>query len=92
MPVDELEVAITERAWRDPSFKRALVADPRTTLKREFGTSLPDGVQLTVLESSPTQQYLVLPSYVGSTPATRLADEELETVTACSVCHQTATA
>lgn len=73
---DDIERQVTERAARDTEFRRALMADPRGTLNREFGIDMPDQVAFTVLEESPSQVYLVLPQHVGS--GDKLSDEDLE--------------
>jgi hypothetical protein len=75
---DDIDRQVTERAARDPEFRRTLMADPRGTLQREFGIEMPENVQISVLEESPSQVYLVLPQHVeyGGT----LSDEELEKV------------
>lgn len=73
---DDIERQVMERAARDSEFRQALMADPRSTLDREFGFKTPDGIELTVLEESPRQIYLVLPQRVES--GDRLSDEDLE--------------
>ena len=52
---------IMARAADDPQFRQQLKSDPRGTLERELGGSLPDDVQVSVLEETPKQAYLVLP-------------------------------
>jgi len=62
---------IRERAISDPEFRQALVADPRSAMRAAFGLDLPEGVELSVLEESDNQLYLVLP------PAKALSEQEL---------------
>ena len=78
----ELEAYLREKAWNDPKFREALLADPRATLRQELqtispGTVIPDGVELTVHEESLTHIHLVLPLNPAST---ELRDEELDLV------------
>jgi hypothetical protein len=59
---DEVERSIVERATTDSGFRQKLVNDPRGSLEGELGVSLPAGVDVNVLEESPTVYYLVLPA------------------------------
>jgi hypothetical protein len=63
---------IIAKAWRDPAFKAALIANPAAALKAE-GIVVPDGTAVTVLENTDKQFHLVLPPV----PTGELADEEL---------------
>ena len=56
------EKALVEKATNDPAFRAALVADPKGTLESTFGVSLPQGIVISVVEETPTQRYIVLPS------------------------------
>jgi hypothetical protein len=75
----ELQAELLERAVRDAAFRRALVSDPRGVLEREFGVTIPETVQLSVLEESPRNLYLVLPPARSSTDR-ELSDTELDGV------------
>lgn len=57
----EIEQAIITRAQQDPAFREALRRNPHAALADHFGMPLPPGVNITVLEETPTQRYLVLP-------------------------------
>jgi hypothetical protein len=74
-----LEQQVVERASRDPQFRQDLVSDPRGTMAREFGLSVPERVQMTVVEETPSAVYLVLPATAAS-PDLELSDEQLEAV------------
>ena len=50
---------IIAKAWRDPAFKAALIANPAAALKAE-GIVVPDGTAVTVLENTDKQFHLVL--------------------------------
>jgi hypothetical protein len=66
------EKALVDKATNDPAFRAALVADPKGTLESTFGVALPDGMVITVVEETPTQRYIVLPS--ASLSEAELAD------------------
>jgi hypothetical protein len=55
------EARLLEMAARDPQFRAELTADPRSAIARTLGVNLPAGAQVTVLEETPGQHYLVLP-------------------------------
>jgi hypothetical protein len=44
-------VGVVARAWRDPAFKRRLLADPATAL-REGGVAAPAGTGVRVVEDT----------------------------------------
>jgi hypothetical protein len=64
---------IIAKAWRDPSFKAKLLADPQGTL-RQAGVSIPAGVTVKVVENTGTHFNFVLPTK----PSGALSDEELD--------------
>lgn len=64
---------IMTRAAEDPQFRQQLKSDPRGTLERELGGTLPSDVKIEVLEETPEQVYMVLPP-AGSK---ELSSEEL---------------
>jgi hypothetical protein len=53
---------IMARAADDPQFRAQLKSDPKGTLERELGGSMPGDVRINVLEETPEQVYLVLPT------------------------------
>jgi hypothetical protein len=75
----ELWQSLVNRSVADPDFRRALKEDPRTTLESEFGISIPEEANVTVLEETPDRQYIVLPPRLVS-PDGALSEEELEAV------------
>lgn len=72
---------VVARAWRDPSFKAKLVADPQAALK-DAGVSVPPGVKLTVVENTDTHIHVVLPPK----PTGDLSDEALDKVVGGASC------
>jgi hypothetical protein len=66
---------IFARAWRDPAFKAALIANPAAALKAE-GIDVPAGMAVTVVENTDKHFHLVLPP----SPTDELSDEALSDV------------
>ena len=66
---------IIAKAWRDPAFKSALIANPTAALKAE-GIDVPDGMAVTVVENTDKQFHLVLPPV----PSDELSEDDLEAV------------
>jgi len=64
---------VIAKAWRDPSFKAKLIADPQSILK-QAGVSIPAGVTVKVVENTATHLHFVLPSK----PTGKLSDEALD--------------
>ncbi len=56
----DLQELIT-RAWEDESFKQELLANPRATIEKALGVSLPKDIEIYVHEQTPTKVHLVLP-------------------------------
>jgi hypothetical protein len=69
----ELEARLVARAWQDEGFKQQLLADPRAAIAAETGASVPPGLEIRVVEETPTVRYLVLPLNT-----TQLSDEQLD--------------
>ena len=66
---------VVAKAWRDPSFKAQLIADPQTTLAAA-GVRIPAGVAVKVVEDTATHVHLVLPTK----PTGALSEEALDRV------------
>ncbi len=64
--------AVVARAWRDPVFKRRLLADPAGTL-REWGIAVPAGMEIRIVEDTAACTHLVLPR----APQGELGEDEL---------------
>jgi Nitrile hydratase, alpha chain len=75
----EMQAQLVERAMKDEAFRQELVSNPRGILEREFSLRVPETVQVSVLEESPQNIFLVLPSAPPST-SRELSDKELEAV------------
>jgi Nitrile hydratase, alpha chain len=72
---------VIAKAWRDPSFKAKLLADPQGTL-RQAGVSIPAGVTVQVVENTGTHFHFVLPAK----PSGALTDEALDKVAGGTDC------
>lgn len=60
LPKRAIRASVILRSWRDRAYKAALLASPKATLLAA-GMPIPEATELTVLENSPEQLYLVLP-------------------------------
>ena len=69
----DLEAKIVARAWADEGFRQRLKTDPRGTVSEETGISVPESVQIEVVEETPEKAYLVIPMN-----RVAVSDEELE--------------
>src|SRR5437764_642942 len=74
-PASRLRARLVARAWADDDFKRRLLADPQGTLAEE-GIDIPEGVQLSVQESTADRPILVIPPR----PADLLSETDLGAV------------
>jgi hypothetical protein len=57
----ELEAQIVARAWADEGFRKRLQANPRAAVAEETGVSVPESIEIEVLEETPAKGYLVIP-------------------------------
>ena len=71
---------LIERSWRDPVFKRRLLADPGAVFAEE-GFPVPPGTKIQVVEDSPNLHHFILPIPPGEAG---LTDAELDAVAAAS--------
>lgn len=76
----DLESQVIAKAWADEAFKKALMADPRMAVEREFGIKLPSSVNVRVVEETTDNLYLVLPPKNTAAERGELSDLELEAV------------
>ena len=76
---DEMQNQLIERATKDQAFRQELIADPNAVIQREYGITVPAGVNVQVVEETPTTGYLVLPAAPAGS-GQQLSDQELEAV------------
>lgn len=75
----ELEQQVVERAARDSQFRKDFMTNPRETAEREFGVAIPEGIDITVLEETPSSVYVVLPP-AQAQAGREVSDADLEAV------------
>ena len=68
----EVEAMIAERIAADPSFREALLANPRAVIADLVGFNIPDSVEVVLHEESLTQIHLLVPA------SGQLSDSDLE--------------
>lgn len=66
---------IVEKAWHDESYKKRLLSDPESVLKEE-GIAPPEGVQVKLVENTPSVVHLTLPAKIVED----ISEQDLETV------------
>lgn len=68
----DLEARLVSRARADDDFRQRLKTDPRTVVAEETGITVPESIEIEVLEETAETAYIVI-------PANRVAisDEEL---------------
>lgn len=59
-----LYTRVAERVAADPAFRAFLITDPRAAISSVLGVEIPEGVDITVHESTPTHVHLAIPPYV----------------------------
>ena len=64
---------VVAKTWSDPAFKARLTADPRRVLA-EHGVSIPEGVEVKIVENTDTLVHVALPPK----PSGDLSDEQLD--------------
>jgi hypothetical protein len=85
LSVREIESRLIERAYKDEAFAAKLKANPKAVLQEEIakaapGVSLPADLNVSVVEESPNQLYLVLPHVRKAAAGGQLTDQQLELV------------
>ena len=65
---------------KDEAFRQHLLRDPKQTVERELGLTLPEGVTVQIYEEAPTTLHLVLPMKPLTAQLQELSDEELKEI------------
>ena len=73
-----LQQQIISKAMKDEAFRQRLLDNPRQTLERELGITLPTSVTVLVHEETAHTLHLVLPSKAQAGGLVDLSDAELE--------------
>jgi hypothetical protein len=76
----EVERTLVQRSLEDEDFRQRLLADPKAAVEQEFGSRLPEGVEVRAVEESADTIYLVLPSASPLGQGEEISDQELEAV------------
>jgi hypothetical protein len=63
---------LTDKAGKDPDFRKDLLRAPRETVSKFLGLDLPVGINIRVVEESPSELWLVLPSPAATASTTTL--------------------
>lgn len=77
--VNELSTRLTDRASVDANFRSRLLSDPKAAVQEELGIEVPDEVAIKVYENDMETVHVAL-------PATDLAEEQLEAISAGRCC------
>ena len=80
----DLEDKLVARAWADEQFRERLKADPHGAVAQETGITLPEAVEIEVLEETPEKGYLVIP-----VNRVEISEEQLEAASggSCTLIH-----
>jgi hypothetical protein len=75
----EIERTLVQRSLQDEDFRRRLLDDPKAAVEQEFGSRLPESVEVRAVEESAQSIYLVLPS-ASPLGQGEISDQDLEAV------------
>lgn len=81
----EFEKELILKAWKDPAFREELIANPKRVVEREIqalkaDVTLPEDLEVVVLEETAKKIYLVLPPHPGEMTGQEISDEALDAV------------
>lgn len=71
---------LVERLREDESLKKAFKENPRAVIFDTYGFSIPDTVNITVLEETDNESYFIIPRNPAEVDLGELSDVELEVV------------
>ena len=74
----EMQDLLVKFATQNPDYRDALKRKPKQVVAAQFGMSLPEGLELKVLEETPNTAYVVLPHIVRE--GAELSDADVEMV------------
>lgn len=77
---DEMLQQIVEKSALDEAFRKALLADPKSTICEELGITIPESMTIQVHESDMQTVHLALP------PDPTISEEQLEAISAGLCC------
>jgi hypothetical protein len=73
----DLETRLIVKAWENENFKKELLANPKSAIKKELGIDIPDDVNVHIQQEDMKNLYLTLPLNPASV---ELDDKTLEAV------------
>jgi hypothetical protein len=76
----DFESHLVVKAWKDESFKRELINNPKAVVARESGKDHPADIEIRVLEETPNTRYIVIPNAPSSMQIQELSEEALDAV------------
>src|ERR1700761_6743177 len=80
----DLETALIEKCWKDASFKKQVLSDPKGMLERHTGQKLPTQVQIFIHEEDANTLHFSIPPAPAN--LTELSDQDLEKVAGGTEC------
>ena len=78
MTRQEIESLIVARAWKDASFKKEFINDPKGTIQKYSGQSLPGNVNIIAHEEDANTMHITIPQPPRNVD--ELSDQDLERV------------
>jgi hypothetical protein len=76
----EMERRLIDRSLKEESFRQRLLDGPFGAIEQELGATVPEGLEVRVVEETQDSIYLVLPSASVVGEGGELSDRELETL------------
>jgi hypothetical protein len=70
----DFEINLIAKCFEDEVFKQEFLANPKAVVEKELGTTLPEEIEINVLEETETILYMVLPS----NPYEEFSEQELQ--------------
>lgn len=58
----DLSTQVADRAVTDPAFRAYVITDPRAAISAVLGVVIPEGVEISVHQSTPTHVHIALPA------------------------------
>lgn len=71
---------IVEKSALDDGFRQALLADPKATISKELGVTIPEAMTIKIHESDMQTVHLALP------PSANITEEQMEAISAGLCC------
>jgi len=74
----EMNDVLVKFSTESARYRQALLDEPKRVVATQFGTEIPEHVDIKVLQETPTEYYFVLPHHVEA--GAELSDADLEQV------------